>query len=151
MLDALAGSVAVAIGCTGVSMLPETRGHSSTSSADSDGASSSNSDSATGVTPIGGELRDEVDGSTDFATIKDLIHRHYEYTGSTVAWRILSGWKDAARHFVKVMPVDYRRALEQMQARWRPTDVRRASIPCPADPTASSAPPRTVGPRPPTT
>ena len=23
-----------------------------------------------------------------------LLHRHYEYTGSTVAWRILSGWKE---------------------------------------------------------
>jgi glutamate synthase domain-containing protein 3 len=47
----------------------------------------------------------------DFATLKDLIHRHYEYTESTVAWRILSGWKDTARHFVKVMPVEYRKIL----------------------------------------
>jgi glutamate synthase domain-containing protein 2/glutamate synthase domain-containing protein 1/glutamate synthase domain-containing protein 3 len=47
----------------------------------------------------------------DLATIRDLIHRHYEYTQSTVAWRILSGWKDAARHFVKVMPVEYRKVL----------------------------------------
>jgi glutamate synthase domain-containing protein 3 len=28
------------------------------------------------------------DGGADLATIKDLIHRHYEYTESTVAWRI---------------------------------------------------------------
>jgi glutamate synthase (NADPH) large chain len=48
---------------------------------------------------------------SDFTTVKDLIHRHYEYTGSTVAWRILSGWKDAARHFVKVMPVEYRKVI----------------------------------------
>jgi glutamate synthase domain-containing protein 2/glutamate synthase domain-containing protein 1/glutamate synthase domain-containing protein 3 len=47
----------------------------------------------------------------DFATIKDLIHRHYEYTESTVAWRILSGWKDTAQHFVKVMPVEYRKVI----------------------------------------
>ena len=47
----------------------------------------------------------------DFATIKDLIHRHYEYTESTVAWRILSGWKDSVGHFVKVMPVEYRKVI----------------------------------------
>ena len=47
----------------------------------------------------------------DFATIKDLVHRHYEYTESTVAWRILSGWKDTALHFVKVMPVEYRKVI----------------------------------------
>jgi glutamate synthase (NADPH/NADH) large chain len=47
----------------------------------------------------------------DLATVRDLVHRHYEYTQSTVAWRILSGWKDAARHFVKVMPVEYRKVL----------------------------------------
>ena len=26
---------------------------------------------------------------------KDLIQRHYDYTQSAVAWRILSGWKDS--------------------------------------------------------
>ena len=30
--------------------------------------------------------------------------------------------------FVKVMPVDYRRALEQMQARWRPTERQGISV-----------------------
>jgi len=47
----------------------------------------------------------------DRATVKDLVHRHYEYTGSTVAWRLLSGWKDATQRFVKVMPVEYRKVL----------------------------------------
>jgi glutamate synthase domain-containing protein 3 len=47
----------------------------------------------------------------DFTTVKDLIHRHNEYTESRVAWRILSGWKETARHFVKVMPVEYRKVL----------------------------------------
>jgi glutamate synthase domain-containing protein 3 len=48
---------------------------------------------------------------SDLALVKDLIQRHYEYTESAVAWRILSGWKDNARHFVKVMPVEYRKVL----------------------------------------
>ncbi|MBI3770679.1 MAG: glutamate synthase large subunit [Deltaproteobacteria bacterium] len=47
----------------------------------------------------------------DLATVKDLLRRHYEYTASTVAWRILSGWQEFARQFVKVMPVEYRKVL----------------------------------------
>jgi len=47
----------------------------------------------------------------DLETVKDLLHRHFEYTGSTVAWRLLSGWKEYARKFVKVMPVEYRKVL----------------------------------------
>jgi glutamate synthase domain-containing protein 3 len=46
---------------------------------------------------------------TDLATVKDLLHRHYEYTESAVAWRLLSGWQDHAKQFVKVMPVEYRK------------------------------------------
>jgi glutamate synthase domain-containing protein 2/glutamate synthase domain-containing protein 1/glutamate synthase domain-containing protein 3 len=47
----------------------------------------------------------------DLATVKDLVHRHYDYTGSSVAWQILSGWKEATCRFVKVMPVEYRKVL----------------------------------------
>jgi glutamate synthase domain-containing protein 3 len=47
----------------------------------------------------------------DLATVKDLLHRHYQYTESAVAWRLLSGWKDYAAKFVKVMPVEYRKVL----------------------------------------
>jgi glutamate synthase domain-containing protein 2/glutamate synthase domain-containing protein 1/glutamate synthase domain-containing protein 3 len=48
---------------------------------------------------------------TDLTAVKDLVHRHFDYTGSMVAWRILSGWKEAARALVKVMPVEYRKVL----------------------------------------
>jgi glutamate synthase domain-containing protein 3 len=47
----------------------------------------------------------------DAETIHQLIRRHYEYTQSAVAWRMLSGWKQHAQQFVKVMPVEYRRVL----------------------------------------
>ena len=47
----------------------------------------------------------------DTATVKALIQRHFEYTHSAVAWRLLSGWKDTVRHLVKVMPVEYRQVL----------------------------------------
>ncbi len=47
----------------------------------------------------------------DLTLVKDLIQRHYDYTESMVAWRILSGWKETSRHFKKVMPVEYRKVL----------------------------------------
>ncbi len=52
----------------------------------------------------------------DAVRLKCLIERHLHYTNSDVARRILDHWADYLPRFVKVMPVDYRRALEEMQA-----------------------------------
>jgi glutamate synthase (ferredoxin) len=49
----------------------------------------------------------------DLETVHALVRRHYDYTQSAVAWRVLSGWKEFARQFVKVMPVEYRKVLAQ--------------------------------------
>ena len=57
-----------------------------------------------------------------------LIEKHHRLTGSLRAAEILESWSDSVRHFVKVMPVDYRRALEQMQARFRPTERKGVSV-----------------------
>jgi glutamate synthase (NADPH/NADH) large chain len=45
-----------------------------------------------------------------------LLERHHLHTGSLKAREVLDGWDDARRHFVKVMPKDYRRALVELQA-----------------------------------
>ncbi|MGD0949774.1 MAG: glutamate synthase large subunit [Candidatus Binatia bacterium] len=47
----------------------------------------------------------------DAEAIQALVRRHYEYTQSAVAWRVLSGWKQRLRQFVKVMAVEYRQVL----------------------------------------
>jgi glutamate synthase domain-containing protein 2/glutamate synthase domain-containing protein 1/glutamate synthase domain-containing protein 3 len=47
----------------------------------------------------------------DADTLHQLIRRHYDYTKSSVAWRILSGWKEQIAHFRRVMPVEYRKVL----------------------------------------
>ncbi len=47
----------------------------------------------------------------DAKLVHDLVRRHYDLTESALGWRILSGWKDIARKFVKVMPVEYRKIL----------------------------------------
>jgi glutamate synthase (NADPH/NADH) large chain len=61
------------------------------------------------------ELESVVDDS-DIAELKELIERHSNYTGSTIANRILENWDEALTQFKKVMPVDYKRALLEMQA-----------------------------------
>ena len=52
----------------------------------------------------------------DIDELKRLIDQHAIYTGSTVARQILDQWRSNVRHFVKVMPTDYKRVLEQIAA-----------------------------------
>jgi glutamate synthase domain-containing protein 2/glutamate synthase domain-containing protein 1/glutamate synthase domain-containing protein 3 len=53
----------------------------------------------------------------DQRVLQDLIRRHYEWTGSAQARRILDNWKEMSGKFVKVMPIDYRKALERLRER----------------------------------
>ena len=48
--------------------------------------------------------------------LKNLIEQHLEWTKSERAKQILNSWEDMAGKFVKVVPIDYRRALEKMRA-----------------------------------
>jgi len=62
----------------------------------------------------------------DKQRLRLLIESHLRHTGSEVAQRILGDWEQQFSRFVKVMPVDYRQALEQMQAQQSrpPTPIR---------------------------
>jgi len=46
--------------------------------------------------------------------IKRLIESHHEQTQSPLAKRLLKDWKMVQDHFVKVMPVEYKQALERL-------------------------------------
>jgi glutamate synthase (NADPH/NADH) large chain len=50
----------------------------------------------------------------DEQRLYQLIERHLHYTGSERARAILADWSAYLPKFVKVMPVEYRRALEEM-------------------------------------
>ncbi|TAK61181.1 glutamate synthase large subunit [Methylobacter sp.] len=52
----------------------------------------------------------------DAQRLKHLIENHKRYTNSARAQHILDNWQDYLPLFVKVMPVDYREALKQIQA-----------------------------------
>jgi glutamate synthase (NADPH) large chain len=47
--------------------------------------------------------------------LRQLIMNHLAYTGSKRAQMILENWGEWRRKFVKVMPVEYRRALREME------------------------------------
>jgi glutamate synthase (NADPH/NADH) large chain len=63
------------------------------------------------ATKRGGEAQ------TDEAILKNLIERHFKYTGSTRARALLDDWSNARNKFVKVFPSEYKRALAEMHAR----------------------------------
>ncbi len=52
----------------------------------------------------------------DATDIRAMIEKHLEYTQSTVARDVLANWSAEVGHFVKVMPTDYRRVLEEREA-----------------------------------
>ncbi|WP_457565867.1 glutamate synthase large subunit [Caldithrix abyssi] len=51
----------------------------------------------------------------DVAFLKSCIEKHHAYTGSPLAAEILAQWEDFLPSFVKVMPIDYRKALERLK------------------------------------
>jgi glutamate synthase (NADPH/NADH) large chain len=52
----------------------------------------------------------------DVDLLRDLLIQHAGYTGSAVAARHLKDWDRSVETFVKVMPLDYRRVLEEQRA-----------------------------------
>jgi glutamate synthase (NADPH/NADH) large chain len=55
------------------------------------------------LNPVEGEAAEE---------LKDLVTRHHEETGSTVAEALLADWDNALARFTEVMPSDFKRVLE---------------------------------------
>jgi glutamate synthase (ferredoxin) len=49
----------------------------------------------------------------DLELVRDLLIQHAGYTCSTVAARLLADWNESVAKFVKVMPRDYRRVLQE--------------------------------------
>ncbi len=67
---------------------------------------------------------ERVESEGDIAELKELIEKHQRYTGSTVAERVLGDWPRALERFVKVMPLDYKRVLEERAARESEGELR---------------------------
>ena len=55
--------------------------------------------------------------SDDATRLHGLVSRHCDITGSRLAKEILDYWEAVLPRVVKVMPVDYKRALERAESR----------------------------------
>jgi glutamate synthase (NADPH) large chain len=53
----------------------------------------------------------------DASEMKEMISRHYTYTGSTVAKFVLEDFENQLRNFVKVFPKDYKKVLSDKKSR----------------------------------
>ncbi|MBH46339.1 MAG: glutamate synthase large subunit [Flavobacteriaceae bacterium] len=51
----------------------------------------------------------------DLDKVQDLIKNHVEYTNSNRAKNILENWDKTRKNFIKVMPTDYKKALEILE------------------------------------
>jgi len=49
---------------------------------------------------------------SDLKTVQELLQNHVDYTNSPKATEILKDWKKSSKNFIKVMPTDYKKALE---------------------------------------
>ena len=58
------------------------------------------------------ELEDLTD--QDRETLEGLLQNHKDYTKSPKAMKILEDWPESSKKFIKVMPTDYKRALEML-------------------------------------
>ncbi|MDD5669377.1 MAG: hypothetical protein PHE58_05040, partial [Candidatus Omnitrophica bacterium] len=58
------------------------------------------------------ELQSSLDDE-DVVTLKRLISNHYKYTKSARSKIMMDGFHNHLKHFVKVMPLEYKRVLEE--------------------------------------
>ncbi len=65
---------------------------------------------------LGTVALEKVEVEEDISELKGLIERHLQFTDSSVAKRVLGNWNSILPKFVKVMPTDYKRVLEEMKA-----------------------------------
>ena len=64
----------------------------------------------------------------EIAALRSLIEDHRHYTGSEVADRVLHDFHHLLPLFVRVMPLDYKRVLEEHTAREREEKIRLSVI-----------------------
>jgi glutamate synthase (ferredoxin) len=58
---------------------------------------------------------ERLEDAAEIEEIRQMIHRHGEYTHSQRAFKILALWEQMTPKFVKVMPTDYKRMLQSIK------------------------------------
>ncbi|CRK18446.1 hypothetical protein BN1708_012346, partial [Verticillium longisporum] len=70
-----------------------------------------------------------VEEPTEIAYLRGLIEDHHHYTGSELAARILVDFNRALPRFVKVLPVDYKRVIEEEAAKAAEAKANEYNLP----------------------
>lgn len=60
----------------------------------------------------------------DIEILKNMISRHYTYTGSRTALKLMTDWAAAFDHFIKVIPTDYKKILMKSRMKKWDTEVK---------------------------
>ncbi|HUC92641.1 MAG TPA: glutamate synthase large subunit [Paenibacillus sp.] len=58
---------------------------------------------------------ERLEDEAEIEEVQTMIRRHVEYTGSAVGKAVLNDWPNALPKFVKVIPKDFKRMLEQIE------------------------------------
>ena len=56
-----------------------------------------------------------VESQEDKSELHQLLENHYNYTMSSKAEKLLLNWEKELKHFVKVLPEEYRQALIRIE------------------------------------
>ena len=56
-----------------------------------------------------------IEDSATRKELHELIRKHYHYTGSHLAGRILDNWDKAVDEFIQVVPIEYKKVLQEEQ------------------------------------
>ena len=70
-------------------------------------------------------VKDGGDRLTDEEILKDLIEKHFRYTGSEQAKAILKDWDATLGQFIKVFPTEYKRALGELWEKSNPNATKK--------------------------
>ncbi len=63
----------------------------------------------------------------DLTTVRELVEKHVRYTCSAVGRKVLDRWNETVPFFVKVMPRDYRRALNETRKAQEMLTIQRTA------------------------
>ncbi len=67
-------------------------------------------------------------GDDDRQFLRTMVENHVRWTGSKKGQRILDGWDNEVKRFVKIMPVEYRKVLEKMAAQRKSGEDAMAGV-----------------------
>ncbi|MEZ5077555.1 MAG: glutamate synthase large subunit [Solirubrobacterales bacterium] len=72
-------------------------------------------------------------GEGDAEELRALVAEHAEHTGSTVAAHLLADWERSSARFLKVIPGEFKRALEEAAQRAELVSPEGESVPAPPE------------------